>query len=176
MILMKDMNKRAKVFAGLMAAILPGIAVYMTDEYIKRSVESGKIKTAGADGQKLRTIMGGRIALRKLDNPGAAGGVLAKYPVWVKLMSGLFTLGSAGLIAGELKSKKPDLLLVGGMSAVLGGGLSNTKDRLLRGSVVDYFSFLSGPKWLKRLVFNISDAAIFLGTCISLLVYIIKDE
>ncbi len=42
------------------------------------------------------------------------------------------------------------------------GALSNLFDRVKRGYVVDYFSFQFG--WLKKVVFNIGDLCIFLGT------------
>ena len=42
------------------------------------------------------------------------------------------------------------------------GALSNLFDRVKRGYVVDYFSFQLG--WLKKVVFNIGDICIFLGT------------
>jgi signal peptidase II len=56
--------------------------------------------------------------------------------------------------------KKGNYLLKLGVSLLLGGALSNVYDRLTRGYVVDYFSF----KFLKKIVFNISDILIFIGS------------
>ena len=54
-----------------------------------------------------------------------------------------------------------------GLSMVLGGALSNLYDRFKRGYVVDYFSFsLPG---IKKVVFNLGDLFVFLGTALFLL-------
>ena len=58
----------------------------------------------------------------------------------------------------------------------LAGGISNLYDRMKRGHVVDYFSI--EWKWLKRLVFNLGDIFIFLGSGLMLiasLVDAVKD-
>ncbi len=56
------------------------------------------------------------------------------------------------------------ILIKLGLSFVVGGAFSNVYDRLVRRYVVDYFSF--NVKWerLRRIVFNISDLFIFLGS------------
>ena len=53
-----------------------------------------------------------------------------------------------------------------GLSLLLGGAFSNTYDRLTREYVVDYFSFCSPWEELNRIVFNISDFCIIIGTLI----------
>ena len=58
---------------------------------------------------------------------------------------------------------KGNRLLKAGLSLLLGGGFSNTYDRLTRRYVVDYFSFRTGIKALDRVVFNLADFAIMIG-------------
>ena len=53
------------------------------------------------------------------------------------------------------------LLLKLGLSLLAGGALSNLADHLIRGYVVDYIYV---PwKFLKKIIFNLADAAVFLG-------------
>ncbi|MDE6887595.1 MAG: signal peptidase II, partial [Eubacterium sp.] len=56
-----------------------------------------------------------------------------------------------------------------------GGGLSNLYDRLRKGYVVDYFSFGTGPKWFRRLVFNLADFFVFAGVLLCMIQMIRKD-
>ena len=48
---------------------------------------------------------------------------------------------------------------------VLGGGLSNLRERLHTGAVYDYLQFPKAPSPLNRYVFNLADLAIILGSC-----------
>ena len=65
-----------------------------------------------------------------------------------------------------LKNPGKQAVKLGGALA-LGGGLSNLTDRMTKGYVTDYFSL--NVKWdrLRRLVFNISDFCILIGTVIA---------
>ena len=54
-------------------------------------------------------------------------------------------------------------LLRVGLSLLLGGGFSNTYDRLKRKYVVDYVSFNVKWKGLRKIVFNVSDFCIMIG-------------
>ena len=51
-----------------------------------------------------------------------------------------------------------------GLSIVLGGAYSNTYDRLFRTYVVDYISFGVKNQKLRRVVYNIADFCIMIGT------------
>lgn len=50
---------------------------------------------------------------------------------------------------------------------LFGGGLSNLYDRYTKGHVVDYFHINIGPKWLRNIIFNVSDFFIFLGVILA---------
>ena len=54
-----------------------------------------------------------------------------------------------------------------GVALLLGGGLNNLYDRYTKGHVVDYFHLNFGPKWLRAIVFNISDFCIFIGALLA---------
>lgn len=107
----------------------------------------------------------GRIKLYKNHNPGFSFGIL-KGSLAVKLIPLCVTSGVAGVwtylmgVRGRWTEKLA-------LTLVLAGGLSNLTDRVLRGYVVDYFSV----QWkaLKKVVFNLGDIYIFLGSGILLL-------
>ena len=93
-----------------------------------------------------------------LDNrPGIVLGTTAAV---IAVMSGFFVrlLGMKGQSLQKL-----------GCALMLGGGLNNLADRKQNGYVRDYFSF--NVKWekIRRLVFNLSDMFIFLGSALMIL-------
>jgi signal peptidase II len=67
--------------------------------------------------------------------------------------------------------RAPRRLTAAGLGLVIGGALGNVVDRLRHGAVADFFFFHTslpvGP--LANYVFNVADAAIFLGVVILLL-------
>ena len=55
-------------------------------------------------------------------------------------------------------------LLKAGLSLLLGGAFSNTYDRVMREYVVDYVSLKTGIAAIDRVVFNLADLCILIGT------------
>ena len=110
--------------------------------------------------------LGGRIVLEKYYNHGAAFNFLDKKP---HLMRGLHTaiLVMAGVFYYFLFRFNGRRLEKTGMALLFGGGLSNLCDRYAKGYVVDYFHINIGPKWLRRIIFNISDFCIFIGALLA---------
>jgi signal peptidase II len=115
-------------------------------------------------------VCGGRIRLRLLYNPGAALGFLKKRPQLL-LAGNSLLLGSAiGCFLQELRREGEPLKKLA-LALLVGGGSSNLIDRVRQGSVTDYFS-IRVPERLKSLgkvVFNLSDACVFLGTFLYLI-------
>ena len=140
-----------------MLYILIPVLIFGTDWFLKRYVEEKKEEGCHEE------ILGGKILLRKSHNEGAMLNFLEKRQ---QLVAG-FSLGlSSAILIGYLYllGKKGMTLLKLGLGFVLGGALSNVYDRVVRKYVVDYFSF--NVKWerVRRIVFNISDLFIFLGS------------
>ncbi|MBG0809363.1 signal peptidase II [Methylosinus sp. H3A] len=81
-----------------------------------------------------------------------------------------FQLSIVGCLAYWLW-RAPRRLTAAGLGLVVGGALGNVADRLTRGAVADFFFFHTalpvGP--LANYVFNVADAAIFLGVLLLLL-------
>ncbi len=119
-----------------------------------------------------REIAGGKLTLRKTYNPGAAFHLFAKRPKLLTAGQGVLLFGIAAVYAAVWK-KEGRVCQKLGFGMLLGGGMSNFYDRLKKGYVVDYVSFPVPWKWLRKIVFNISDFFILAG---ALLVAVSEDK
>lgn len=143
-----------------MTYILIVAGVFLLDYIIKSHIDKNyecKVK---------HSHLGGKFILEKYYNYGAALNLLEKRP---KLMRSLNTI--VFVIAGVLyyfTLRSPNRPIAKtGLSLLLGGGMSNLFDRYTKGHVVDYFHINIGPKWFKRIIFNISDFCIFIGSLLT---------
>jgi signal peptidase II len=90
-------------------------------------------------------------------NPGAAFGLLA-YQTPLFIAVGVLLMIGVLVVYRKIPAKKA--LVRYGLGLVLGGALGNLADRLRYGRVVDFLDFRVWP------VFNLADAAIFIGACL----------
>ncbi len=110
--------------------------------------------------------LNGAIILEKYYNRGAALNLLSKKPNFLKLLQTLLLITVGIFYYLTLRvSKKP--IAKAGCALLFGGGCSNLLDRYAKGHVVDYFRINRGPKWLKRIIFNLSDFSIFIGAILT---------
>ncbi|SHO48809.1 signal peptidase II [Anaerocolumna xylanovorans] len=130
--------------------------IFLAELKIKDYIEKNKVM------HKKEEILNGNIVIERYHNKGAMLNFLENDVKIVKTMSLTF-FGVILLIFIFLLPRKGDKLLKIALSLILGGALSNIYDRFTRGYVVDYFSF----KFLKKIVFNISDICIFLGSALT---------
>lgn len=131
-------------------------AVFFLDFQIKNRVERD-----GKENEEKRAG-GGLFILRKYHNKGAFLGAGQKRSKAVALLSVVLTLGLTVLFLATF-SFRGGRLLKTGLALLLGGAYSNTYDRLRRRYVVDYVSFPVKNKFLRQIVFNISDFCILIG-------------
>lgn len=103
----------------------------------------------------------GKIVLHRHHNPGFPFGFLQKYGAVVRLVP-LTVVSALGGVLTYLIPRKGRRLQKLGLAIVIGGALSNLYDRMVKHYVVDYFSFQFGP--LKRVIFNLGDLCVFLGS------------
>lgn len=132
------------------------LGIFVGDGLIKKYIED--TKEYGKDEK----ILNGKIILTKYHNSGAMLNFLDKQKNIVLALS-CFMLGTIFMLFALLVPKKGNRLAKLGLSLILGGALSNTYDRIKKSYVVDYFSF----SCLKKVVFNISDLFIFLGSLLT---------
>jgi signal peptidase II len=104
------------------------------------------------------------VHLEYSENYGAMLGLGAELPASTRFW--LFTVfaGCAllGILAFTIVSGRLTPVNVVSLSFVLGGGLSNLIDRLLKGGVIiDFMEITLGP--VKTAIFNVADLTIILG-------------
>ncbi len=139
------------VYAGIVAVLFAG------DFFLKRQVEKRIEK------EERKEICNGKIIVRKYYNKGAALNFMEKSPNVLRTVCGGMILMLGIIWYLLLRNKKNPAVLLG-ISMILGGGASNLYDRITKGHVVDYFSFRTPWERVNRVVFNISDMFIFLGS------------
>jgi len=133
------------------------LGLFQTDLAVKHEIE------AHPELEKEKELVGGRVFLTRLHNHGMAGGRFTGHmPALVK-SGGILTLGAAAAFV-RLLGKPGRTMQKTGFAFLIGGALSNLYDRCRRGYVVDYVRFQTPWKWLSRLVFNLADFFIFIGT------------
>lgn len=127
---------------------------------IKNHIE--KTKTEGIEEKKCK----GMLIIRKHHNRGAFLNVGQEKQKAVMVLSVLLTVLLAVFYIVTLGNGGKGLLKWG-LTLLLGGAFSNTYDRMARKYVVDYVSFNVPWKWLRRIIFNISDFCIMIGAMMS---------
>ncbi|MCI5874843.1 MAG: signal peptidase II [Clostridiales bacterium] len=112
--------------------------------------------------------LNGAIILEKYYNRGAALNLLSQKPKILKFLhtAMLIAVGTVYYFIVRY-SNRP--VAKTGLALLLGGGLSNLFDRYTKGHVVDYFRINIGPKWLRRIIFNVSDFCVFIGALLAAL-------
>lgn len=134
--------------------------IFTLDTFVKDYVD----KKFPFDRKKY--LFGKRILVHKYYNKGAVLNFLAGFP---KVMRGIHA-GVFAVIIGSyllLFRQKGNIALKVSMGMLAGGGASNLFDRVKKGHVVDYFSFVTPWKKLNKVVFNISDLFIFMGAALT---------
>ncbi|BFL46251.1 signal peptidase II [Lactonifactor longoviformis] len=143
-----------------MGFLIIAAGVFCLDFFIKRKVEADKILNVTEEH------LGGRVLIRRTNNPGIAFGLFKKDRKKVTFiqLTGLLLAGAGYL---WLLFQKGYTLAKVGASFILGGGLSNWHDRQRQGYVTDYVSFKCPWKKFENIVFNVSDLFIFLGCIVT---------
>jgi signal peptidase II len=113
-------------------------------------------------------VIPGFFHLVHVRNTGAAFGMLADAPAWLRatVLVGISSFAMLALAWFLWKTSATNRyggsLLRLGLALVLGGAAGNMHDRLLHGNVVDFLDFFIGSwHWY---TFNIADSAICVGT------------
>ncbi|MDD5936741.1 MAG: signal peptidase II [Clostridiales bacterium] len=130
--------------------------IFIGDLLVKNYIEKNK-KLGNQE-----KILKDKVIVTKYHNQGAFLNLFDKNREILLVCCGILLglLSMALLICMPQKGKK---LLKLGLAFMLGGAASNVYDRIHRGYVVDYFSF----SFFDKLVFNISDFFIFIGSIIA---------
>lgn len=139
-----------------MIYVLIVVFIVIGEMYLKNYMEQTY------DFKKQNLFAGGKILLRKYHNYGAFLNFLQNKKKFLHTVSVLFTLGISILFFITLGKYGKNLMKTG-LCLLLGGAFSNTYDRLTKGYVIDYFSFITPFKKFNQIVFNLSDFCIIIG-------------
>jgi signal peptidase II len=99
-------------------------------------------------------------------NPGAAFGILSDATPFIRalFLIGVSTFAAGLIIYYIVRMKTEDILLVYGMSLIMGGAVGNLIDRIRLGEVIDFLDvFISTYHWP---AFNVADSAVTVGAVI----------
>ena len=137
-------------------------AVFTLDFFLKKYIDkkyARKVKNPR---------LGGIICIEKFYNKGATLNLLAKHPKAMTVIHSVIMVFVAVVyyFAMRMTGKK---LTKTGLAMLAGGGLSNLYDRYTKHHVVDYVRFQTGPKWFRRIIFNVSDFFIFIGAVLAVI-------
>lgn len=141
-----------------------GIAagIFMLDFFIKKYVDkkyARKVK---------HPKLGNWVFIEKYYNDGAMLNLLEKWPGLLKILQTVFWALVCIWFYFLLRANGGKLGKTGA-AFLVGGGLSNLVDRYTKGHVVDYIGFNFGPKWFRRIIFNVSDFFVFIGGALTVI-------
>jgi len=140
-----------------MIYIVVAVGIFLLDFFLKRYIDRKR------ELSEETLILKGRVIIKKYYNNGVALDAFEKWPHIIKIVCGIILIVLCGVFGFLLRQKgNPGLKL--GLAMVIGGGANNLCDRFMKGHVVDYFSFKSRFPKIQRVIFNISDMFIFLGS------------
>jgi len=142
--------------------LLTACILFFEELCVKDHVE--KYFQTGDNRQTLR----GLLVLRKYHNQGAFLNAGSSRQKIVASISAALTAMVAVLLY-KLAGTGGLRLCKAGLALLLGGGLSNTCDRLRRGYVVDYMSLRTGIGRIDNIVFNMADLYIMIGAVLALI-------
>ncbi len=111
------------------------------------------------------------LGLSFVENRGAAFGMFADNR-WVFMIFSTVAIGVMIYFLFSWKQSHPLLLI--SLSMLIGGGIGNMIDRILRGYVIDFFKFL----FVKFAVFNVADCFVTIGAALLAiyLLFIFDDD
>lgn len=162
---MKESDRKRR---RLMVCLGIGTAVFTADQLLKASIERQADETFPRDMPGTN----GAVRYEKCHNDGLMLGALREEGDLVKLLPAVSTAAFCGRLYEMTEERGKHLELLG-LTLAISGALSNLYDRFLRGYVVDYISIKKG--FLKKLVINLGDIAIFAGACLMALKLIIRS-
>lgn len=147
--------------------ILPYLVLLITDIYFKHKIESDYDKVKRKFYKTKFSINNkGLISLHKFHNYGLPFGFMKKYKNLVIALPLTITAYIIYIILNPIKSKY-DIVKRISLSLIATGSISNIIDRLRYSYVVDYFSI--EIRGIKKIIFNLGDIYIFMGSLIYIL-------
>ena len=152
----------------LISLLIAGIVVVLD------RVTKNIVLAAMTEGESV-TVLPGVLRWTYIENSGAAFGMLKDHR-WVFLVFSVIMIAAVfGYIVWKYPVKKQPVewLELISLSAIVGGGIGNMIDRIMRGSVVDFVDVICFPFW--KFIFNVADMFVTCG-CFLLIFTLIRSE
>lgn len=146
----------------ILCVVIAAAAVFL-DQITKFLVVQNISEGASVEGIR------GVFRLTYIENKGAAFGILSEHR-WVFMILSVIAIAA---ILFYLWREKPESILARlALGMILGGGIGNMIDRVLRGAVIDFVDveLIHFPY-----IFNVADAFVCVG-CVLLILYLILSE
>lgn len=146
----------------ILCVVIAAAAVFL-DQITKFLVVQNISEGASVEGIR------GVFRLTYIENKGAAFGILSEHR-WVFMILSVIAIAA---ILFYLWREKPESILARlSLGMILGGGIGNMIDRVLRGAVIDFVDveLIRFPY-----IFNVADAFVCVG-CVLLILYLILSE
>ena len=140
------------------------VCTFAADQLIKK-----KVRDLDDEGRLPKTVLGGRVHLKRVENPGMIMGLGKDRPMLVKILPAALALGY--LLASWSRIREAGALSRIGWGLFAGGAAGNVFDHIVRGSVTDYVRQPDIPHKERKtwIYFNLADAALAAGLILSLL-------
>lgn len=145
-----------------MVYIIVTAGIFLLDFFIKRYID--KTYELGKKKAGFRNWF----FIEKYYNKGAAFNFLENRPKLLKKIQTLLMV-AVGIWLFVSIRRQEGIVQKAGIAFLIGGGFSNLFDRYTKGYVVDYMKFRFGPKWFRKLIFNVSDFFVFIGGILTVL-------
>tara|TARA_Y100000815_G_scaffold81474_1_gene70540 strand:+ start:509 stop:1006 length:498 start_codon:yes stop_codon:yes gene_type:complete len=122
------------------------------------------IVRANFDYREIKPIIGDKFILQYVENKGAFLGMGSDMNESLKM---IFLLALPALVLGYviyyiIKNKNLDRLSLIAFCCIIGGGIANVFDRIVRGEVTDFF-FINLGGVFKTGIFNVADLSVTTG-------------
>ena len=146
----------------ILCLVIAAVAIFL-DQITKLLVVQNISEGASVEGIR------GVFRLTYIENKGAAFGILAEHR-WIIMF--LSVIAIAAILFYLWREKPRSILVCLSLGMILGGGIGNMIDRILRGAVIDFVEvkLIHFPY-----IFNLADAFVCIG-CVLLILYLILSE
>jgi len=125
-----------------------------------------KVIAAALEGKCV--LIPGILNARYVENTGIAFSMLSGGGIWLILLTALLVAGLALWLI--MRPDEPKMLRLG-IWLIIGGGLGNLYDRIVYGSVIDFFELA----FMRFAVFNVADACICIGAGLAVLAMFLDE-
>ena len=139
------------------------VCTFLADLFVKK-----KVNDLDAEGCLPQTVLGGRVHLKRVENPGMILGLGKSHPLLVKILPAV--LAAAYFLISLPRLRRAGALSRIGWGLFLGGAAGNAVEHIVRGRVTDFIRQPDIPKKPRKtwIYFNLADVSLVAGLILSL--------